>query len=455
MNILAASDSASDADFTEGSYRKLLSLAKKNWDFCQYDNIPWRTRFILWRHDVDFSLNRSLSLARIEHEEGVKATYFVNPHSEFYNVAEQAQYWIIQQILLLGHRLGLHFDAAFHNVRNEAELDLLVEHEARGLEDLFGAKIAAFSFHNPVEAHLVYDAEHCGGLVNCYSQRFKRDVAYCSDSNGLWRHRRLHDVLAAASDPCLQVLTHPGWWQEKPMPPRKRVFRCVYGRAKAVMHFSDRSVASFDRSHHGGLSDHLRFLENADQNLFDLCDFLWNQEHFKTLFIELWGLHQLQIRRLCMAYLLKGWCVPAADVSDFFDSWTAPVENWKLFSVLFEDQWTNVAGVFDTDYESLGETFRELIGGWRYADDDKLEIGCANLCQVMENLATWGIQQSFTYSGLVSLDSIGVAITRTANGGLSERLELVWGEIPVFSKQRWQKFKASLCTETETAPGED
>jgi hypothetical protein len=79
-------------DFTVSNYRQLLQTAKRVWEFADYSNIPWGKRFILWRHDVYFSLNRSLALAQIEQSEGVQATYFINPHSEFYNIFERSQF---------------------------------------------------------------------------------------------------------------------------------------------------------------------------------------------------------------------------------------------------------------------------------------------------------------------------------------------------------------------------
>ncbi len=38
---------------------------------------------MLWRHDVDHSLNRAYRLAEIEEEFGIKATYFIHIQSGF------------------------------------------------------------------------------------------------------------------------------------------------------------------------------------------------------------------------------------------------------------------------------------------------------------------------------------------------------------------------------------
>jgi hypothetical protein len=224
---------SSNSDFTEISYRSILVSAKSNYRFCGYDKIPWGEKFILWRHDVDFSINRAASMARIESEEGIRATYFINPRSSFYNPFEPSQAELIKKIINYGHWIGLHFDAQANRIYSEELLNEIVNCEGRWLKEAFGVDLHAFSFHNPTREHLIYENDSYGGLVNCYSSKFKKQLPYCSDSNGYWRFRRLHDVIEKADDSCLQVLTHPGWWQKEAMPPRQRVVRCIYGRADA------------------------------------------------------------------------------------------------------------------------------------------------------------------------------------------------------------------------------
>ena len=174
-------------DFTTDQYRKLLRLAQVNYQFVSCENIPFGERFILWRHDCDYSLNRAFKLAEIEAQEGVRSTYFINPHCEFYNILEIGQAKLVEQILEMGHSLGLHFDAGFYKTSSEAELEEQITSEATLMERFFGSKLFAFSFHNPHEALLAYEEDSYGGLLNCYSRKFKEEIPYCSDSNGYWR----------------------------------------------------------------------------------------------------------------------------------------------------------------------------------------------------------------------------------------------------------------------------
>ena len=144
-------------DFTLSHYRELLKLASKNYRFVSYSDPIGTNKSILWRHDVDLSLNRAFLLAKIEHEESVKATYFVNPHSEFYNLAEKSQVVLLKSILALGHDLGLHLDMRFYDFIAEGSLDPLIMRESDYLESLCGIRPVAFSFHNPEAQDLIRD----------------------------------------------------------------------------------------------------------------------------------------------------------------------------------------------------------------------------------------------------------------------------------------------------------
>ncbi|KTC95688.1 hypothetical protein [Legionella erythra] len=238
-------------DFTINEYKNLLRLAKSNYKFITYNQLDSAENYVLWRHDCDFSLNRALRVAQIEQEESITATYFINPHCEFYNLLEKSQSNIIRQIIQMGHQIGLHFDADYYDVTSEDQLDELIVHEKKWLEDWFDVGIEVFSFHNPLKAILHCEKASYGGLINCYSSFFKNEISYCSDSNGYWRFRRLKNILEEASDSRLHVLTHPGWWQETPMLPRARVLRAVEGRAAAVMAAYDALLAENGRKNIG------------------------------------------------------------------------------------------------------------------------------------------------------------------------------------------------------------
>ena len=95
-------------DFTRKEYRNLLRLAKASYEFRLFTNFNKDEKFVIWRHDLDFSIQAAVKLAIIEAEEGIASTYFIWPHSEYYNLLDRESAQGIRKILSLGHQIGLH-----------------------------------------------------------------------------------------------------------------------------------------------------------------------------------------------------------------------------------------------------------------------------------------------------------------------------------------------------------
>jgi len=244
-------DPHNTSDFTEQHYRELLRVAAKTYSFTTFtDAFSAPGRPLIWRHDVDLSVHRAARLAAIEWEEGVHATYLFSPHSPFYNVLEREVAGRIRAIADLGHSVGLHFDPQFYGLAENDELQL--EHrlaaERRLVEDALGIELVAFSFHDPSPSLIrTQRRDAIAGMANAYGPTMAERFAYCSDSNGYWRFRRLHDVLEAAVDERLHVLTHPEWWTPEAMSPRDRVARCIDGRAARLHQTYDERLEEMGR----------------------------------------------------------------------------------------------------------------------------------------------------------------------------------------------------------------
>lgn len=234
-------------DFTLEGYREILRVALGTYGFADYPNAKNLEQFVLWRHDVDMSPASAVETALIENSFGIRSHYFFLPHSEFYNLLERENVKRVQRIGDLGHSVQLHFDSGFYGVDSEKKLERCLRLEADFLNAVLGVRIEAFSFHNPSAFDLSCGAERYAGLVNTYSDFFKRDVAYCSDSNGYWRHQRLRELLESGGPPRLQVLTHPEWWQPTVMSPRQRVDKAIDERAAATRHYYQQLLADHGR----------------------------------------------------------------------------------------------------------------------------------------------------------------------------------------------------------------
>ena len=212
-------------DFTFENYRKLIRLAKtKGFQFILHkDEFVLERKDIIWRHDVEFEPDYALRMAQIEHEEGVKATYFFQLHSPYYNVMDPHYREAFHQIKDLGHCVGLHFDSAYWGITDESQLNDYIILDKEYLEKNMKVEIDTFSFHNTTpftQSCLEYSY---GGLINVYSSFFKNHFDYCSDSLGYWRYDRLEDVLNNNAVCHLQVLTHDGNWSDEVLSPRQRL----------------------------------------------------------------------------------------------------------------------------------------------------------------------------------------------------------------------------------------
>jgi len=224
-------------DFTYEAYEALLLKAKHSYIFSYYHDFDPATRFLLWRHDVDFSIHNALDLAQIEYRNDVRSTFFLHLHSEFYNLLETAIVEKVRNIISLGHQIGIHFDTHFYNINSIAQLEEHLLQEKELFKNIFGIQIKAFSFHNTNPFVLSLDAGEYAGLINTYSKYFQNEVPYCSDSYGVWRFRRLSKVIEASSDTNLQVLTHPELWHKSVKSPIERIKNCIDGRARSTLNF--------------------------------------------------------------------------------------------------------------------------------------------------------------------------------------------------------------------------
>ncbi len=233
------------SDFTVEHYVQLIKAAKENYSFVGYNDFDKNTKFVIWRHDIDFSPHRALRLAEIEKEEGVRTTYFIHLHNEFYNIFEKKIFDIIKKIIYIGHDIGIHFDTHFYDINTEEAIENNLHKEKNILQELFDVPIHSFSFHNTNAFIMSCRKWKYAGLVNAYAEYFQKDVTYCSDSNGYWRYQRMHDVIIRGNAQRLHLLTHPEWWQEEIMSPYQKIERAIQGRAeKNRKYYKDLLAAS-------------------------------------------------------------------------------------------------------------------------------------------------------------------------------------------------------------------
>ena len=174
---------------------------------------------VILRHDLDQALENALVLALIEHEFGLKATFFVWLESPFYNPFEPSQAEIIRQIIRLDHALGLHLEV---DPARLAELPEKVRRQSELLESFFSVNCQSVSFHRP--APKLFQQEFLiSQRVNAYAPALLNSYKYVSDSRGKWREGCVCKLIKPAEFPYLYLLLHPLWWGDEDLKPKQRV----------------------------------------------------------------------------------------------------------------------------------------------------------------------------------------------------------------------------------------
>ena len=102
-------------NFTLDEYRQILSGARQSRRFVAFDDLQDSAEMcVLWRHDVDASLRSAVQLAEVDHDHGVLSTFFINIHSDTYNARSRVCRSQAADIIAMGHRIGIHLDAAYY-----------------------------------------------------------------------------------------------------------------------------------------------------------------------------------------------------------------------------------------------------------------------------------------------------------------------------------------------------
>ena len=172
---------------------------------------------VIFRHDIDYDVNKALTLARLEREHEINSTYFVLVTSDFYNVFSRSSAEALRGIVACGHEIGLHFDEVRYP-EAAGDIDSVrgkIRQEAKLLEEAVGTPVKCVSMHRPSPLILESDLE-IPGMVNSYGKTFFKEFKYLSDSRRRWREP-VDEIVASGQQRRLHILTHPFWYQEAPI----------------------------------------------------------------------------------------------------------------------------------------------------------------------------------------------------------------------------------------------
>lgn len=204
--------------FSYSEYMSIIEYYKLNHSIMDFSHVSIETeQYCVIRHDVEFSVDRALSLAQFESNVlDINSTYLFQIRNNCYNLASDVNLEKIYAIHALGHKVGLHIHLGL--ACKDDELNDYILNEAQLFEALTGLKVDRFSYHRP-NASILKDYLEIPGLINCYDKKFfhhydiphnNLDVKYFTDSRHSWQHG--HPLQEKHQK--VQILTHPYSWTE-------------------------------------------------------------------------------------------------------------------------------------------------------------------------------------------------------------------------------------------------
>jgi hypothetical protein len=199
-------------DFSHRAYGDLLQYIKDlGHRVVPFRDIPSSGRYVILRHDIDFSVSKAEEMAALDHQAGVQSTFFVLLTTPYYNPLDEANLRILKSIISMGHEIGLHYDSSGFDALTFDAQYRRIRCLVACLESHLDIEVKAIAQHKPAAAtmHPEYP-----GYIDPYCHALFREIGYISDSRMLFR---VKDVFAffRENSRC-QALFHPIWWHAQP-----------------------------------------------------------------------------------------------------------------------------------------------------------------------------------------------------------------------------------------------
>ena len=209
-------------NFSFNHYKNTLIFAKERGyifsNFRTFEEEKNEAYVILLRHDIDHSQLKALEFAKIERDLGIKSTYFVRVHSNYYNPYGFKVYTVLKKILDLGHEIGLHYENIdFAEVTNEDPCEI-IKKDKKILDIVLEKSIEGIAAHRDfnqvsnLDFWKKHDLKDFGFKYEAYEERFLRDILYISDSLGMWKTGKCMCHYIQKRIPRLYIVTHPCYW---------------------------------------------------------------------------------------------------------------------------------------------------------------------------------------------------------------------------------------------------
>ena len=202
--------------FTYDSYFRYLQPFKPfHTSFREALNLE---NFALIRHDVEFDMERAFALAQLEEKESIKSTYFIQVSSDAYNAASARSHWILQEIMAMGHDIGLHLYTSHLDGKKAEDFKNTLSKQMALISIICDREIDTFSVHRPQAWFLEMREDIIHGYLNAYGPTFFEysknpvEIKYFADSMHCWNYGEPKLIETFKK---YQILLHPDEWYDR------------------------------------------------------------------------------------------------------------------------------------------------------------------------------------------------------------------------------------------------
>ena len=243
--------------FSYTEYRNIITLVKNSLPIMDFSEVNEEVNtFCVLRHDIEFSIDRALTMARIEHDDlGVHSTYTVQLRNNTYNALSQKNIEVIQEIESMGHYIGLHQNPP---MMDDDELVDYILKDIETLEHYYGFEVDRFAFHrcgsNP---GILEKYVEVPDKINCYAKDFfhyfKGDtpedlrVHYLADSNHDWKYGHPFSIDYWDIPQKMQLLTHPYSWTDEGYDNLDNYTELIRERNEELVHSMNTETKTFPK----------------------------------------------------------------------------------------------------------------------------------------------------------------------------------------------------------------
>ena len=222
-------------------FRKLVNILREfNFEFVDFfsykkANLP----SIIFRHDIDFSLDDALIIASLEEKLDIKATYFFMLSTNTYSAISLKNKNLITEIKEKGHSISLHFDPTAYK-----DIDKGFCSEKKLFEDIFDVEVKIVSLHRPGN-FLENNNKILEGSLHTYQDEFFKEMLYLSDSACSDVKEKLLKVNLSSMTKTIHMLTHPIWWTSDSKSPSETLYKWLEEHQSFIISETKKNCKSF------------------------------------------------------------------------------------------------------------------------------------------------------------------------------------------------------------------